>query len=166
MFCGSIVKKGCFLRNAQTVGHHLGHRYPKPFSCIDAMNQKLAIIRISVELFDAGNEFAKKQGLTFSDWVRSLVARECGVPYQTGRTRFGSKAGASRPREEMVAQAALMREAKKAKAEGKLPTSSVDKERARAERILRRLDKERARTQQLIGLLDKEKKGAGEHGKK
>lgn len=154
------------MRNAQTVGHHLAHRYPKPFSCIDAMNQKLAVIRISVELFDAGNEFAKKRGLTFSDWVRSLIARECGIPYQTGVTRFGSKTGASRPHEEMVAQAALMRAAKKAKAEGKLPDSSVDRERVRAERILRRLDKERARTRQLIDLLDKEKKGAGGHAKK
>lgn len=130
------------------------------------MEHKLAIIRMYAELYNAGFELAKKQGLTFSDWVRSLVARECGVPYQTGRTRFGSKAGASRPHEEMVAQAALMRAAKKAKADGTLPDSSVDRERIRAERILRRLDKERVRTQQLIDLLDKEKKGVDGRGKK
>lgn len=72
-------------------------------------------LRMTRELFDAATARANAEGQVLSDWIRALVARELGLPYTGGR-KFGGDTSWARTREELVAQAALMRRAKAEKA--------------------------------------------------
>lgn len=72
-------------------------------------------LRLTPQIYVAVKARADAEGQSLSDWIRTVIAREVGLTF-TGMHKFGGDTSYTRTREELVAQAALMRRAKAEKA--------------------------------------------------
>lgn len=84
-------------------------------------SEELMIMSMSIPkgLAKDAKAHAKKLGTTVSDLIRALLYKELGLPYKKERTPGGDTSYA-KTHEALVAQAALMRQARKAKREREL----------------------------------------------
>lgn len=107
---------------------------PKPES------EELTIMSMSIPrgLAKEAKAHAKKLGTTMSDLLRALLYKELGLPYKKERTPGGDTSYA-KTHEALVAQASLMRQARKAKRERELQEAL-----ARADELANAKKKERA----------------------
>lgn len=76
-------------------------------------------VQLPQDMFDAAVAKAKRLGVTLPEYVRRLLAADLGVQYE-GMHEFGGDTTYAKTHESLVAQAALMRQARKAKREREL----------------------------------------------
>lgn len=95
-------------------------------------------LSIPRDILAAAKSLAKERKTTLSDLIRSLLYKELNIPYRKERTPGGDYSY-TKTHEALVAQAALMRQARKAKRERELQEAL-----ARADELANAKKKERA----------------------